>query len=201
VYNALAVVNKRVLTFHELCHGCGSCSFFCPQKAIVEVDKRIGVVESGHRGDLRFVHGRLNIGEPMAPPLIRAVRGYADPAGLNIIDAPPGTSCPVIAAIKDSDFCIMVTEPTPFGLNDLMLAVEVVRKLGIPFGVVINRSDLGDDKTMRYCDEEGIPVLMRIPFRKDVAVAYSRGDPLVTACPEYRAEFQSMVASIREGRL
>jgi MinD superfamily P-loop ATPase len=114
-----------------------------------------------------------------------------------VIDAPPGTSCPVIAAVKGSDYCVLVTEPTPFGLNDLKLAVEVVRKLEIPFGVLINRSDLGDTKTTEFCSSQDIPILMQIPFRKEFAAAYSRGEPLVSACPEYRTRFQEMVETIR----
>ncbi|MBU1933250.1 MAG: ATP-binding protein, partial [Candidatus Omnitrophica bacterium] len=165
-YNAIAVLKDSVLVFPELCHGCGACSFLCPQCAIKEVNRQIGIVEIGAKGDLQFGHGRLNIGEAMSPPLIRALKEYSNPARTVIIDAPPGTSCPVIASIKESDFCILVTEPTPFGLNDLVLAVEVVRKLEIPFGVVINRSDLGNEKTDEYCANENIPILMRIPFKK-----------------------------------
>lgn len=194
-YNAIAVVapvnetKSKVLIFPELCHGCGSCSYFCPQQAIKEVNKEIGFVETGRRGSLMFVQGKLNIGETMAPPLIREVRKNVSPEKINIIDAPPGTSCPVITAVKGSDFCLLVTEPTPFGLNDLILAVEVLRKIKIPFGVIINRSDLGDNKTDDYCLKEDIPVLMRIPFRKEIASAYSKGVSIVKALPEYKKNF------------
>ena len=150
-YNAIAVLKDNILVFSELCHGCGACSTLCPQNAIKEVDREIGLVEIGTKGDLQFGHGRLNIGEAMSPPLIRAVKEHSNPVRTVIIDAPPGTSCPVIASIKNSDFCVLVTEPTPFGLNDLVLAVEVLRKLKIPFGVVINRSDLGNLDTHNYC--------------------------------------------------
>ena len=197
-YNAIAVLKDNVLVFPELCHGCGACAFFCPRRAIKEIDRQIGVVETGVKGDLQFGHGRLNIGEAMSPPLIRAVRDYSNPARTVIIDAPPGTSCPVIASIKESDFCILVTEPTPFGLNDLVLAVEVVRKLNIPFGVVINRSDLGNKETDKYCDRENIPVLMRIPFKKDIAKAYSKGVPLVEEFPEYKNNFLKMYERIKK---
>ncbi|MBN2483965.1 MAG: ATP-binding protein [Candidatus Omnitrophica bacterium] len=205
VYNALAVLKNDVLVFSELCHGCGACAYFCPQKAITEVNKEIGVIETGNSrtswgGDLEFIHGKLNIGQAMSPPLIRAVKKYIDPAGVNIIDAPPGTSCPVIESVKGSDFCILVTEPTPFGLNDLILAVEVLRKLTIPFGVVINRSDLGDRKTDDYCRKENIAVLMRIPFEKEIAAAYSRGMTIVEVLPHYRERFQAMFEMIRDGK-
>lgn len=198
VYNAIAVVPGQegrkgaTLVFSQLCHGCGACSALCPQGAIKEVDREIGVVESGNCGEIGFIHGKLNIGEAMSPPLIRQVKKHIDPKKTVIIDAPPGTSCPVIAAVKDSDFCILVTEPTPFGLNDLILAVEVLRKLEIPFGVVINRSDIGDEKVESYCNKNRIPVLMRIPFDREIAVLYSKGIPLIAKKEEYRKNFRDM---------
>ena len=202
VYNAIAVLPKSdscsgsVMVFAQLCHGCGACSALCPGKAIKEVFREIGIVESGVCGAIDFVHGRLNIGEAMSVPLIRQVKKHINPQKTVIIDAPPGTSCPVVTSVKGSDFCLLVTEPTPFGLNDLILAVEVLRKLTIPFGVVINRADLGNNKTEEYCGRENIPVLMRIPFKKEIAVAYSRGEPLFKAFPEYRRDFQKLFKDI-----
>jgi len=149
---------------------------------------------------LKFVHGKLNIGMMMSPPVIRAVKKHINRKKTVIIDAPPGTSCPVITAIKDTDFVILVTEPTPFGLNDLSLAVEVVRKLGISFGVIINRSDLGNKKTDEYCAAENIPVLMRIPFSKKIAEIYSRGDSIVKVLPEYREKFQELYKKIEQNK-
>jgi MinD superfamily P-loop ATPase len=192
------VIKNKVLVFKELCHGCGSCSYLCPQGAIKEVDKEIGFVEIGSKGNLQFVHGRLNIGEPMAPPLIRAVKQYINPARDVIIDVPPGTSCPVIEAVKGSNFCILVTESTPFGLYDLTLAVELLRKIRIPFGVLINRSDLGNEKTDDYCKKENIPILMRIPFNKEIAVAYSKGRLIVEQFPEYKQRFADLFNSIKD---
>ena len=205
VYNALAVLKNDVLVFAELCHGCGACSYFCPQKAIKEIDKEIGFIEIGKSStifdtDLEFIHGKLNIGQAMSPPLIREVKKHINPTRINIIDAPPGTSCPVIESIKGSDYCILVTEPTPFGLNDLILAVKVLRKLKIPFGVIVNRSDLGDKKTDIYCKKEKISVLMRIPFKKEIAMAYSQGIPIVEALPEYREGFQKILEGINSGK-
>ena len=200
VYNAIAVVNKKVLVFPELCHGCGSCSYFCPQEAIKEVNKEIGFVEIGSRGNLQFIHGKLNIGEMMAPPLIKAVKKYINPKKISIIDAPPGTSCPVITTMKDTDFVILVTEPTPFGLNDLILAVKVVKILNIPFGVVINRSDLGNKNTDDYCSKENIPILMRIPFKSEIAFAYSKGIPFIEVLPEYVKNFQELFKKIKDGK-
>jgi len=197
-YNALAVLKDKVLSFPHLCHGCGGCSLLCPQKAITEVNKDIGVVEIGNSNNLQFVQGILNIGETMSPPLIKAVKNYINPTRIVIIDAPPGTSCPVIEAIKGSDFCILVTEPTPFGLNDLILAVRVLRKLNISFGVVMNRSNIGDNKLEDYCEKEDIPVLMRIPFKKEIAVAYSKGIPIVERFPEYKDEFVNLFKRIKE---
>jgi len=195
-YNAIAVIKKDVLVFSELCHGCGSCAYFCSQNAIQEVEKQIGVVEFGENNGLQFAYGKLNIGEAMAPPLIRAVKKHIDPSRIAIIDAPPGTSCPVIESIRESDFCILVTEPTPFGLNDLTLAVEVLFKLKISFGVIINRSDLGDDKTDRFCKEQNIPVLMRIPFQRKIAEGYSKGKTIVETLPEYKGMFQEMFRNL-----
>ena len=200
-YNALAVLKDKVLTFPTLCHGCGGCMLLCPQKAITEVDKEIGVVEIGNAGHLQFIHGKLNVGEVMSPPLIRAVKEYINPTRTVIIDAPPGTSCPVIEAVKGSDFCILVTEPTPFGLYDLTLAVEVLRKLKIPFGVVVNRSSLGDDKVDSYCEKEHIQILMRIPFKKEIAVAYSKGIPLADEYPDFKERFNGLFEDIKKCRI
>jgi len=199
-YNAIAVLKDKILAFPNLCHGCGSCSYFCPQGAIKEVNKEIGCVEIGNKDELQFVHGKLNIGEMMAPPLIKAVKKYINPAKTVIIDAPPGTSCPVITAIKNTDFVILVTEPTPFGLNDLILAVEVVKILNISFGVIINRSDLGNKGIDDYCGKENIPILMRIPFKKEIAMAYSKGIPVVKALPEYKKSFQKLFRNIKDGK-
>ena len=200
MYNAIAVLNKAVLVFPELCHGCGACSYFCPQKAIKEVNKEIGFIEIGHKQDLQFVQGKLNIGQAMSPPLIKAVKKHINLTGISIIDAPPGTSCPVIESIRGSDLCLLVTEPTPFGLNDLILAVEMLKKLKIPFAVTINRSDLGDQKTDEYCRAHNIPILMRIPFKKEIAEVYSRGDVIVEAFPQYRQKFQDLLGRIRHGK-
>ena len=198
VYNAIAILPGQdgekgtTLIFPHLCHGCGACSALCPKNAIKEVNRTIGIVEIGTCGKMEFVHGKLNIGEAMSPPLIRQVKEHLNLDKTVIIDAPPGTSCPVVASVKGSDYCVLVTEPTPFGLNDLVLAVEVIRKIKIPFGVVINRSDLGNNKTDEYCRQENIKVLMRIPFSKEIAMAYSKGEPLVKVFPKYKKEFQGL---------
>lgn len=197
-YNAIAVMPNdgdrkgSVLIFPYLCHACGGCSLLCPHRAIGEVNKEIGIIESGTCGSVEFIHGRLNIGEIMSPPLIKQVKEYINPTRTVIIDAPPGTSCPVIASVKGSDFCTLVTEPTPFGLNDLILAVEVLEKLQIPFGVVVNRSDIGDDKVDLYCKKKDIPILMHIPFDKEIAFLYSRGIPIIKEKTEYIEKFQEM---------
>jgi MinD superfamily P-loop ATPase len=198
VYHALAVLPGRVLVFPELCHSCGLCAWVCPEKAISEKGIPIGVVETGTGGKIRFAQGRLNVGEPMAVPIIRAVKREISTDGGAILDAPPGTSCPVVQSVLGSDFCLLVTEPTPFGLHDLTLAVETLRRLDIRFGVVLNRADIGDDKTEQWCSAEGIPVLMRIPHDRRIAEAYSRGVPLVEARPGYRAAFGELWQRIRE---
>jgi len=197
-YNAIAVVKKQVIIFPELCHGCGSCTYFCPLDAIEEVNNEVGVVETGIKSGIGFVQGKLNTGMMMSPPIIREVKKRIDNSKTVIIDAPPGTSCPVITTIKDTDFVILVTEPTPFGLNDLSLAVEVVRKLEMPFGVVLNRSDLGDKRIDEYCEKENIPVLMRIPFDRKIAEIYSSGRAVVEVMPEYRNRFRDLYKKIEE---
>jgi len=197
-YNAIAVIKKKVLVFPELCHGCGACSYLCPESAISEEGKQIGVVETGNSEDVDFVQGRLAIGEIAAPFVIREVKKHIDPAGTVIMDIPPGTSCPVVEAVKDSDFCLLVTEPTPFGLNDLSLAVEVVRKLGITCGVVINRVGVGDEKVERYCHEQGIPILLKIPLDRKIATLYSKGIPLIQGMPEWRNAFLRLFQDIEK---
>jgi len=198
VYNAIAVLKEKVLVFPELCHGCGACSYLCPESAITEEGREVGVVERGGSGNLELVQGRLAIGEAMAPPVIREVRKYIDPANIVIIDVSPGTSCPVVEAVKGSDFCLLVTEPTPFGLNDLSLAVEVVRKLGIPCGVAINRVGVGSEEVEQYCHREGIPVLLRIPLDRNIATLYSRGVPLIEGMPRWREEFLRLFQDIKD---
>lgn len=210
-YNSIVVIKKsskgkavsggKVLIFPELCHGCGGCILLCPERAIEEVSKEIGIMQIGRTGVIEFVNGKLNIGEAMSPPVIRAVKKNIRNANTVIIDAPPGTSCPVIESIKGSNYCILVTEPTPFGLNNLILAIEVLRKLNISFGVVINRSDIGDNKVEKYCRNDYIPILMRIPFRKEIAVAYSKGIPVIEAIPEYKKEFKNLFENIKSSML
>jgi MinD superfamily P-loop ATPase len=195
-YNAIAVLNKEVLVFQELCHGCGACEYLCPQTAIREQKRVVGVVETGFRDTLQFVQGKLCIGTPMPTPVIKAVKRFVEPDKITVIDAPPGTSCPVIESIKGSDYCILVTEPTPFGLHDLTLAVGVLKKMEIPFGVIINRSDLGDDNTEIYCRKNDIPVHMCIPFDRRFASAYARGLPLVEFYPRYGEQFRALLHSV-----
>jgi MinD superfamily P-loop ATPase len=197
-YNAIAVLGEYVLTFSELCHGCGACSYLCPEKAISEVPYDIGVIETGQADGAAFGHGKLAIGQAMASPVIRKVKGLVDKDSVVIIDASPGTSCPVVEAIKDSDFCLLVTEPTPFGLNDLVLAVETVRQLGIPCGIVLNRAGVGDGKTQEYCAKENIPILLTIPLDTNIASLYSQGIPLVEGMPDYKNSFVELYEKIEE---
>jgi MinD superfamily P-loop ATPase len=196
-YNAIAVSQKVVLTFWELCHGCGACSYVCPEKAIREVEREVGVIESGHAGTVSIVGGRLNVGEAMAGPVIRAVKKLTDPEATVILDAPPGTSCPVVETIRGSDLCLLVTEPTPFGLNDLAIAVEVAREIRVPFGVVINRDGPGDNRVSEFCARERIPMLMRIPFDRRIAEAYCRGETLAAAAPQWQQAFRELFDSVR----
>jgi MinD superfamily P-loop ATPase len=196
-YNALAVIKERVLVFPELCHGCGACSYLCPESAITEEGREVGIVERGDSGNLELIKGKINVGEAMAPPVIREVKKYIEPANIVIIDVPPGTSCPVVEAVEGSDFCLLVTEPTPFGLNDLLLAVEVVKKLGISCGVVVNRTGIGGEEVEQYCRQEGVPVLLRIPLDRKIAVLYSEGIPLIEGIPWWREAFLRLFQDIR----
>jgi MinD superfamily P-loop ATPase len=197
-YNAMAVIGRRVLVFPELCHGCGACSYLCPEKAISEHKKEIGVIETGHSEDIAFAHGILAVGEAMAPPVIREVKSRINNNGTVIIDVSPGTSCPVVESVKGSDFCLLVTEPTPFGLNDLALAVEMVRTLNIPCGVVLNRAGEGDNQVEEYCRKERIPVMLTIPLNTDIARLYSRGITLVDGMPQWRKSFSRLFNQIEE---
>jgi len=197
-FKAIAVIKETVLTFPELCHSCGGCVEVCPEKAITETGRELGVIEIGHRDNLAFAHGRLRVGEAMSPPLIREVRSHTRSDQLTIIDAPPGTSCPVIAAMKGADFVLMVTEPTPFGLHDLKLAVEAVKLLEIPRGLVINRSDIGNDGVQTYARMENLPILMEIPFDRRIAEIYSRGKLIVEEMPEWKEKFIELYRQIEE---
>lgn len=195
-YHAVAVLGKEVLVFNELCHGCGSCTFNCPEQAIREELRVTGVVEKGSAGEIAFAGGILNEGEAMAVPVIRKLKDgvpNSPPESLTLLDAPPGTSCPVVETLRGADYALMVTEPTPFGLHDLRLAVEVAKhELGLPVGVVINRDGVGDSGVEEFCRTEGIPILLRIPLDRRIAEACSEGIPLPAALPEYEKEFLAL---------
>jgi len=197
-FKAIVVIGDVVLPFPELCHSCGGCMAVCSEDAITETGRELGVIRKGYRNGLEFMDGALRVGEAMSPPLIRAVRTFTRPDKFTIIDAPPGTSCPVIAAMKDTDFVLLVTEPTPFGLYDLKLAVEAVKLLNIPSGLVINRSDIGDNKVQAYAKEIGLPILMEIPFDRRIAEAYSKGEMIIEAIPEFKKKFLNLYQDIMD---
>ncbi|MGZ4881080.1 MAG: ATP-binding protein [Halobacteriota archaeon] len=197
-FHALVVLKERVLLYPELCHDCGGCKLFCPQNAIGKKERKIGIIESGLAGKIAFFHGRLIPGEPFSLPLIRALKRIVSNDSIVILDAPPGTSCPVVTTIEGSDFCLLVTEPTPFGLHDLSLAVELVQKLEIPAGVVVNRADIGDDKVDAYCAEKGLPVLMRLPYDQQLAINYAQGVSAVDVLPEYQQKFSQLYQDINK---
>jgi MinD superfamily P-loop ATPase len=186
------------MVFSNLCHGCGACSFLCPEKAISEQGRQIGFVESGYSNDLVFVQGRLTVGEEMPTPVIRKVKELASNDGIVIIDVSPGTSCPVVQSVKGSDFCLLVTEPTPFGLNDLMIAVDMVKELGIPLGIIINRTGNGDNRVQEYCAKENIPILLTIPLDMNIARLYSKGITLAEGIPKWRQNFIGLFDNIQE---
>jgi MinD superfamily P-loop ATPase len=210
-FNALAVSKERVLLFSDLCHGCGVCSYVCPEPGVItERLRRLGEIEVGRvqrtRGrtngwatgsEIAYTSAQLDVGALLVTPLIKEVKKTADPESTVILDAPPGTSCPVVETLRGSDYCLLVTEPTPFGLNDLQLAVGVVRELGIRFGVILNQSDSGDDQVSAYCRQEGIPVLLEIPISRDLAVAYSKGIAITEQDAGYRVRFQRLFQAIQ----
>ncbi len=197
-YHAIVSFGTTPLVFPEMCHGCGGCMKVCPRKAIRETGRRIGAVETLESGNVTLIQGRIDVGVAMSPPLIRAVKARLRKGRPAILDAPPGTSCPVIATLRGADFVALVTEPTPFGLHDLKLAVDMVRELRIPIGVVVNRVGIGDDRVHVFCGNEGIPVLAEIPDDRRIAEVYSRGELVVEALPEYRACFERLWEAVRE---
>jgi MinD superfamily P-loop ATPase len=200
-FHAIAVIGQKTMVFPELCHGCGSCTLNCPEGAISERLDVMGILEAGPTpSGIAFAHGVMNVGEPMAVPIIRQLKQWV-PAGAGqpvILDAPPGTSCPVVESVRGADFALLVTEPTPFGLHDLGLMVEVVRELNLPAGVVINRDGIGDSAVDRFCAQAGLPVLMRIPLEREIGEAIAQGQPLIEARPEYRERFRDMYRRIQE---
>jgi len=201
-YNAMALAGDKVMVFDELCHSCGGCSLLCPQGAINEEPVTIGKMEYGTVGaasagrDISFVHGVLDIGEPKATPIIRRVKKEIQPDVINILDGGPGTGCAVMETVRDTDYCVLVTEPTPFGLHDLGMAMGMVRELGIPRGVVINKYVRGGGGVDAFCIDNHIPVLMRIPYHRDYAELYSRGRNLVEEHPEWKERFLRLFQAI-----
>ena len=195
-FNAITVIKSSVLIFPQLCHSCDGCRLVCPEGAITMTSREIGVKEFGHKDHIHFLNGRLNIGEAMAPPLIRSVKTHIRQDIPVIIDAPPGTSCPVITAMNHTDFVLLVTEPTPFGLHDLELAVSAVTLMGIPCGLVINRSDIGDKKVYDFAERKQVPILMEIPFDRKIAESYATGELFVTRLPQWKEKFKTLFADI-----
>jgi len=198
-YSAIICLKDKPLVFDQLCHSCGGCVLVCPTGAIKEKPKEIGFADFGSANGVKFGQGRLKIGDIHTPSLIKRVKSNSIDEGVVIIDVPPGTSCPVIEAIKGSDFVLLVTEPTPFGLNDLKLAVSMVKELKLPFAVVINQSDLGDDQVHQYCDGENIQIILEIPNDRRIAEAYSVGKMIIDILPEYKEEFTGLYESISKG--
>jgi len=191
-FSAIAVLGDQVLTFPELCSGCGVCSYVCPVDAIREIPRQVGVVDVGYvqlSGGKRmaFVQGRMNVGEQRAPSTINAAKAHINPEHITVLDSAPGTACPMQETIEGTDVCLLVTEPTPFGLHDMAMAVDTCRRMGVPAAVVLNREGIADSKLIEdYCRREGLDLLMRIPHRRDIAEAYSRGETLLSAWPQAR---------------
>lgn len=192
-FNAIVNVKGSILIFPELCHGCGGCLMLCPTQALTESAREVGEIQLGIKNNLNIFQGLMRIGEAMSPPLIREVKKQGEKSDTTIIDCPPGTSCPMIQAVRGSDFVLLVTEPTPFGLNDLKLAVETIRELNLPFAVCINRSTIGDEKVQNYCRQENIPILLEIPEDREIAQAYSQGKIFLDLLPTYEKLFANLI--------
>ena len=197
-YNALFVSKKKVSFFPELCHSCGGCTIICPTEAIKEEKRKIGILKFGSTDNIEIVYGELDVGEPVAVPLITEVKKQIETDRTVIIDSPPGTSCPVTETVKGSDFCILVTEPTPFGLHDLKIMVQVLEPMGISFGVVVNRAGLGDKKVYEYCEEKKIPIMLEIPYQRKIAELYSRGIPLSSEILGWKEKFEKLFKEVRK---
>ena len=189
-FSAIAVIRDKVFTFPELCSGCGVCAYVCPVGAIEEVPRQVGVVDIGRAqvngAKIRFIQGRMDIGEQRSPPTINAAKSHIDPDRITILDSAPGTACPMQETIEGADACLLVTEPTPFGLHDMAMAVDTCRRMGVPAAVVLNREGIGDSRPVEeYCAREGLEILLRIPHDRKIAEAYSRGQTLISVAPEY----------------
>jgi len=197
-FNALFVAGETAMVFPELCHSCGGCSIVCPRDAIVEEPRQIGRVIKGNAGDIDLVYGEINVGEALAVPVIAAVKDHIDEKRMAILDSAPGSACPLVETVHGVDFCLLVTEPTPFGLHDLKVAIEVIQILSIPMGVVVNFAGIGDRGVYDFCEERDIPILMEIPFDRRIAELYSRGIPFVEAMPEWKQKFIDLVGQIEE---
>jgi MinD superfamily P-loop ATPase len=197
-FNALFVAGETSLVFPELCHSCGGCKLVCPQQAISEQPRKIGEIHKGHSNGIDLVYGELKIGEPLAVPVIAAVKEEMKSNGPVILDSSPGSACPVVETVHGADFCIMVTEPTPFGLHDLEVATEVVRQLDVPLGVVVNFAGIGDRGVYEFCEKTGIPILMEIPYDRKIAELYSRGIPFSLEMDEWKTRFRELYRTIKE---
>jgi MinD superfamily P-loop ATPase len=195
-FSAIVCMVDLVMTFPELCHACGGCRLVCPENAITEVPRDIGRLAIGNSGSVQFLHGLLNVGEALSVPVIKAVKARIPAADLVLIDAPPGTSCPVIESVRGADFLLLVTEPTPFGLHDLKLAVDMARALGLAMGLVINRAGIGDREVYAYCAENGLRILAEIPDDLRVAELYSRGEMICNHLDDLKARFSRLLDEI-----
>jgi len=197
-FNALVVLNHKVLVFNELCHSCGACAYLCPLRAIKETEHPIGVIEEAQLpGYGTLLTGRLNVGEALSPPLIKATKSQKATSAIRIVDCPPGTTCAMIESISDSDYCLLVTEPTPFGLHDLELSLEAIEMLGIPGGLVINRWQGEDSDLIALSDKTGVPILGRIPFSPELAQAYMQGKDPLEAMPSLRGILTDIFSQIK----
>jgi len=197
-FNSIFVGKTKTIVFNEICHSCGGCALVCPEGAITEIARSIGTIHQSRNGDIHLTYGELSIGEPIATTVIREVKTNIKNGNTNILDAPPGTACPVIETMRGSDFLILVTEPTPFGLHDLSMAIDVVKELRVPFGVIVNRAGIGDDGIIKYCQKHAITILMEIPFSRRIAELYSKGIPFVQEMPEWIGRFRDLYYHIEK---
>lgn len=197
-FNSLFIAGETAMVFPELCHSCGGCKLVCPENAITEKPRSIGKIYVGDVDGIELVYGKLNVGEALAVPIISAVKRKSKTDGLVILDSPPGSACPVVESVLGANFCLMVTEPTPFGLHDLEVAADVVMQLGIPLGIVVNFAGIGDNGVYEYCEKMKLPILMEIPYDRKIAELYSKGTSFVTEMTEWKEKFRELYRNIQE---
>ncbi|MCK5128297.1 MAG: ATP-binding protein [Clostridiales bacterium] len=198
-FNALAVIKEQVMVFDELCHSCGGCKLVCPEKAISEVDMQIGKLKRSTTDGITLIQGELDVGRAMSPPVIRAVKKHIKSKIINIIDCPPGNACPLVTAVSNADYVILVTEDSLFGLNDLLISIDTIKKMNIPMGVIVNRCGISEKSITEHLRKKKIDILLEIPENIGIAKAYSNGGSILSVVPSLKNQLVQIIAEISRG--